>query len=401
MPKTTFGAGLPAVLAVAAATFTVVTTEMAPVGLLSGVAGEFEVSEGAAGLTMTVPGLVAAVAAPLVASRTAARDRRTVLLALAALLPVANLVTACAPSFAVLLVARTLVGVAIGGVWALAGGLAGRLVPAPAVPAATSTIFSGIAVASVLGVPAATLAGELAGWRWAFGALALLSAAVLAALALLLPALPPRREPGGPVREVLRLPGVRAGLVVTALLVLGHFAAYTYVRPVLAGRVDAEMVGVVLLAFGVAGVAGTFAAGLAAGRDPVRTAAVLGVVLAGALALVPWAGGWALVLWGLAYGGVSVTMQTWLVRAVPQAPEAGSALFVLVFNVAIAIGALAGGRVVDAAGTPALLGVAGVTVLAAAVTAVASRPGGRVRGAGPVRRTGVSWRSEGPRRETR
>ncbi|MBN6042181.1 MFS transporter [Amycolatopsis sp. 195334CR] len=361
------------VAATAAATFTVVTSEMLPVGLLTPVGAALAVSEGVAGLTLTVTGLVAAVSAPLLTPVLGRLDRRLALVALVLLLAVGNLASAWAPGFGVLVVARALVGVGMGGVWAIAAGLGARLVPGR--PAATAVIFSGIAVASVLGVPLGTYLGELAGWRAAFAVAGGLAVVVALALAVLLPRLP--GEPGPRLGGVLRLAAERrvaTGLAVVALLVTGHFAAYTYVRPVLeqVSGVSPALLGTLLLGYGLAGVVGNFVAGWAVARSPRWTLVVLGGVLAGTVLLIPLLGAAAvglLLVWGLAYGGVSVSTQTWLLASVPRAREAGSALFVGVFNAAIAAGALAGGRIADALGVTAVLWLGGALAIAAAVVA--------------------------------
>ncbi len=349
-------------VAVASATFTVVTSEMLPVGLLTPISRDLAVTEGTAGLTLTVTGLVAAVSAPLLVPAVRRFDRRAVLCVLMAVLAAGNLLAAWSPGFAVMLVARVLVGVGMGGVWAIAASLGGRLVPPRSAAAATSLIFSGIAVASVLGVPAGAYLGEFAGWRAAFVGAGGLSLLVLAALAWALPSLPAEGDTrwSAVVRVVPRL---RVGLLVVALLVIGHFAAYTYVRPVLeeVSGVGAGMVGTLLLVYGLAGVAGNFAAGAAAARSPRTTLLVLGATLSVTMALVPALGLTApaaaalLVVWGLAYGGVSVAAQSWMLAAAPDAREAASALFAGVFNAAIALGALTGGLAADLAGTTAVM----------------------------------------------
>ncbi|MCX4529580.1 MULTISPECIES: MFS transporter [unclassified Streptomyces] len=372
------------VAAVAGATFTVVTSEMLPVGLLTPIGDALEVSEGTAGLTLTVTGLVGAVSAPLLTPLSGRFDRRAVLCALMAVLAAGNLLAAWSPDFAVLVAARVLVGIGMGGVWAIAAGLAVRLVPPESIGAATSLIFSGIAVASVLGVPAGTYLGELAGWRTAFVSVGALALVVLAALAVLLPRLPAERDVrlGGVVRLVGE-PRVRTGLAVVALLVTGHFAAYTYVRPVLeeASGASAGTIGALLLVYGVAGVAGNFAAGAGAARSPRSTLLVIGAVLAATVALVAVLGGSVpaagvlLAVWGLSYGGVSVSAQTWLLASAPRAREAASALFVGVFNGAIALGALAGGLAADGAGVTAVMWLGGGLAAAAlAVTALGKAP---------------------------
>ncbi|MFE0100344.1 MFS transporter [Streptomyces sp. NPDC059009] len=367
------------VLVAAAATFSVVTTEMLPVGLLTSLAAGLGVTDGTAGLTVTLPGAVAALAALLLPVAVRAADRRTVLGVLMGLLAAANLLSALAPAFGVLLAARVLVGVCIGGVWAIAASLAVRLVRAADAGRATAVIFSGIAVASVLGVPAGTFLGELAGWRWAFAVMGAFSLAVAALLLRWLPALPAEQavRPGA-YGGVLGIGRVRAGLAGVALLVTGHFAAYTYVRPVLerVPGVGAGLISAVLLAYGVAGIVGNFAGGAVAARDPRRALLVVSAGLAAVvLAFEPAGGSLAasvtlLVLWGLAYGGVSVSAQNWVMAAAPQARESASALFAGVFNAAIALGALAGGRVADASGVSHVLwlggGLAGAALLVVA-----------------------------------
>ncbi|QEU94350.1 MFS transporter [Streptomyces kanamyceticus] len=383
--------GRVAVLAVAAATFSVVTTEMLPVGLLTSIGSGLHVSDGTAGLTVTLPGLVAALAALLlpVAVRTA--DRRTVLCTLMLLLAAANLASALAPSFTVLLVARVLVGVCIGGVWAIAAGLGVRLVTAEAAGRATAVIFSGIAVASVLGVPAGTLLGELTGWRWGFAALAALAVGVAALLRTALPRLPAHEGVSlGAFPGLLRIGRLRTGLLAVTLLVTGHFAAYTYIRPVLerVPGIGAGLISTLLLAYGVAGIVGNFVGGAVAARDPRKALLAISAGLAAVVLLMVPAGAALaasvalLVAWGLAYGGVSVSAQNWVMNAAPHAREAASALFAGVFNVAIALGAFVGGRVADGRGAGGVLWLGGgLAVLSMAVVACA-RSAGHANGHG-------------------
>lgn len=377
--------------AVAGAVFAVVTTEMLPVGLLTAISASLGTSVGTVGLTMTVPGLVAAAVAPLVPLVAGALDRRRLLVALGASLAAANVASAMVTDIVPLVALRLLVGVCIGGIWSVAGGLAARLVPARSVGTATSIIFSGVAVASVLGVPSGALLGELVGWRAAFLAAGVMSLAVTCLLAVTLPPMPVR-EPANlrAMRELLGDRLVRTGLIAVAAVVVGHFAAYTYVRPVLErlGGVEAGLVGTLLLAYGLAGVAGTFVSGAFAARTPHRTLLVVAAALGTVVLAVPplVAAGLpgavtAMLAWGVTYGGVSVTCQNWLLRAAPGAGEPVTALFVAAFNLAIAGGALFGGRVVDAAGPTAATTVGGALVLtglAVLVFGAGSRRTGRL-----------------------
>ncbi|MCX4776309.1 MFS transporter [Streptomyces sp. NBC_01264] len=392
--------GWGAVGAVALGIFCLITSELLPVGLLTPVGADLGVSDGTAGLMVTVPGLVAGFCALFVTVGAGRLDRRWVLVVLIALMALANLVAALAPGFGVLLAARLLVGVSVGGFWAIAGGLAVRLVPAHHVGRATALVFGGVPTASVLGVPAGTLLGELGGWRCAFAAVGGLGVLTLAALLLLLPPLPPTRTITFAQLPALlrRNRAVRAGVAVTFLLVTGQFAAYTFVRPILQdlSGVDAAYVSTLLLGYGVTGVAGNFLAGA---RDPYRTLFTVGACLAVILALiatVPGAvGGTVLLLaWGLAYGGVSVSLQSWMIKAAPDDAEAASSLMVAMFNLAIAAGALSGGLAVDGISVPAaawtgaaLMALAAVTVRVTSTSRTATRA---VMGAGAATTAGAS-----------
>ncbi|SDK17551.1 MFS transporter [Stenotrophomonas pavanii] len=358
-----------AVSAVGLATFSVVTTEMLPVGLLTPVAEDLGASTGTAGLLISLPALLAAVFAPLVVIAAGGIDRRRILCALLGLLLVANLASALAPGIGWLLAARVLVGFCMGGIWAIAGGLAARLIPAQRIGLATSIIFGGVAAASVLGVPLGVLIGDAWGWRSAFIAMALFSAAVMLLHVWVVPALPvstsvrPRQ-----FAQQLGHRGLQRGLGLTLLLVSGHFIAFTYVRPLLTSLsgVDASWVGALLFAYGLAGIVGNFLAGPLAARHPRGTL----LAIASSLLLTPvlflWmgstpAGGSVLMLvWGLAYGGVSVGLMGWMMKAVPQAVEIATALYVGVFNIGIALGAWGGGRLLDGIGLHATLWAAAV-----------------------------------------
>ncbi|MFE0778151.1 MFS transporter [Streptomyces sp. NPDC058861] len=376
-----------AVLAVTLGIFALMTSELLPVGLLTPVGSDLDVSEGTAGLMVTVPGLVAAVSAPLVTVATGRVDRRLVLAVLVGLVGAANLASAFATGFAPVLVARFLIGVSVGGFWSLAGGIALRLVPERHVGRATAVIFGGVETASVLGVPAGTLLGDLGGWRAAFAAVGALGLVALVCLVLLMPRVPPERTLAfADLPRILRShAALRVGLALTFLVVTGHFTAYTFVRPVLLDDgIAPRMTGVLLLVFGVAGVCGNFLAGaLVAGRP---RPAVLGIaaVLTTATTLLaatdtgPVTAGAVLALWGLGYGAVPVTFQTWILAAAPDAVEAASSLYVSVFNLSIALGALLGGLAVDHVATAGALWAGGALALLAVPLLRAGR-GTRVR----------------------
>jgi predicted MFS family arabinose efflux permease len=366
----------------------VVTAEQLPIGLLTSVSGDLGVSEGKAGLMVTLPGFIAAVAAPLVPLAIGALDRRIALLGLMGLMAAASVLSALAPSYLTLLASRILVGLSIGGFWAIAGGLAPRLVPAASVPRATSLIFGGVAAASVLGIPIGTLIGEYAGWRSAFVALAVGSALVVAGLLIAIPRLRPERAVGVTVLAgQLRNRAVTSGLLVTLLLVTAQFATYTYISPMAQSLmgIGSMFVGPLLLGYGIAGVIGNFIIGMRGSRNVATTMLVISLALAAlmigiaAIARHEIAGVLFVLAWGFVYGGVSVSLQTWMLRAAPEAAETATSLWVCVFNFSIALGAFVGGAAVDNIGLmPVYIIGAGLFFLSAMVTALSRQAlGGR------------------------
>ena len=346
----------PSVYTVGLSTFAVVTTEMLPVGLMMPIASALDISVGTAGLMIAVPAILAAFFAPIVILVAGNIDRRDILSGLLVLLAAANVTSAIAPSIGWLLAARVVVGFCMGGIWAIAGGLAPRLVSAQSIGPATAIIFGGVAAASVLGVPIGALIGNVADWRWAFGTMAVFSMLVFAMNLRTLPNLPVDQSVtfGQFSHQLLRAP-VQLGLIVTMLFVAGHFMAYTFIAPVLqtVSGIPTKWVGPLLFVYGAAGIVGNFLAGTIAVRrigftliaiGLALTTAILGFALLGA---TPVGGTILLLLWGVAYGGVSVSLQTWMMKAAPSAIEIATALFVSVFNIGIAIGSFTGGQNVD------------------------------------------------------
>ena len=362
-----------AVLSVALGAFVVVTSEFLPIGLLTNIAGGLHVSAGTAGLMITIPGLVAAIAAPVMTITAGHFDRRTLVLFLIGLLVASNLLAAFAPNFAVMIVARVLFGITLGGFWTIAVTLGARLVSPGSAARATTIIFAGISIATVIGVPSGTLIAGLAGWRVAFIVLGVVALLIGIVQLFVLPSLPSPPTPG--VRQLVSLLGhsdARLGLLTIAFVIAGHFAAYTYVTPFLkdSATISPGSLSSLLLAFGVAGIIGNFAGGAFAGRNLRLTLITTVSLLAAAVMLLPVFGhqltGAAVLLiaWGLAFGAIPVVLQLWVFKAAPEALEGGAALLVSTFQIFIALGSVVGGRIVDDLGTSAVMWAGGATALA-------------------------------------
>ncbi|MFI1018359.1 MFS transporter [Streptomyces sp. NPDC020965] len=377
-----------AVVVLSLSTFVVVTSEMLPVGVLTPMADGLRISSGTAGFSLTITGLVTAVTAPAVPRLLGAVDRRLVLAVAMLVLAAGNALSAVAHGFGLLVVSRIVLGIGMGAVWGLAAAVAMRLVAPRNAALAVSAAVSGVAAASVVGVPLGTLISNSFGWRAAFAALSVAAVVLAAGLLLSLPRLPRPAVPAGTSdrdahEPLLRTRSVTVGLVLILFLVTAHFGAYTYVRPVLEERtaLSPGAVALVLLVYGVFGLVGNFAAGALAARRARVTVLGLTVGIGAAIALLAIFStigsltGVSVALWGLTYGGLSVAAQIWMTQSAPHRVEQVTGLYVGVFTAAIALGAFLGGTIMESGGiTPLLWSAAGLSVVALAVGLIGPGP---------------------------
>ncbi|MFG0515318.1 MFS transporter [Kluyvera intermedia] len=363
-----------AVWSLALGVFGLITAEFLPASLLTPMAQSLGISEGLAGQTVTATALVALVTGLLITSATKSIDRRWVLMFFTLLQIISSLLVAFAPSLHVLLAGRLLLGVAIGGFWAMSTATAIRLVPARDVPKALSIIFAGVSIATVVAAPLGSYLGSLIGWRNVF-----ILCVVPGVLALLwqlwvLPSMRPENSGSlSTLLRVLRRPGMVGGLLATIFIFSGHFAFFTYLRPFLetVGQASVETVSLILLGFGVANFIGTSIAGHLLARNLRLTLALvpfaMGVlallmVAFGHLALVD---GLLVTLWGFAFGLVPVGWSTWLATTVSDEAESAGGLLVASIQLAISAGAAGGGVVFDMNGASGVFTASGVLLVVA------------------------------------
>ena len=371
-----------AVYAMTLCTFVLVASEFMPVSLLSPIASELHLSEGQAGQAIAISGLFAMIASLAIGRVIAEIDRRTVLLALTALLILSGAVVAFAPSYGVLMLGRAILGVAIGGFWSMSAAITMRLVPPESVPRALAVLNGGNALATVLGAPLGSFLGGVIGWRGAFFCVVPLAIAATIWQAASLPRLPaePRAADVG-MLQLLRQSTVRVGLAGVALLFMGQFALYTYLRPFLeqVTQVSLPMLSILLLGVGMSGFAGTILVGRLIGPRLHLLLAILPAIMAAVavgLAIFGstlWIVAGLLMLWGLAGTSAPVGWWTWITRAAPAGAEAGGGLMVAVVQFAIMSGATLGGLAYDALGPTSEFLLSGAVLAAAAIFALHAR----------------------------
>ena len=372
-PETASWAG---VVSLGLGIFAIVMSEFLPASLLPRIADDLAVSTGAAGQSVTVTAIAAALSALLIAVVLPRADRRRVMIGLTGLAVASNLAVALAPNLAVLLTARLLLGLALGGFWAMATAMAAHLVPADHLGRALTVINSGVALATVAAVPLGSWLGEVWGWRGVFLLGAGVAALALLAQAATLPRISPAVVSGmRALGATLRSGVVLLGLLAVLLVFGAHFSGFTYVRPAVESLSTISVGGLaaLLLVFGVDNLLGTAVSGPLVDRALRLGLLIFPVVLGAGMLLMYLAAGSLLglfaaaALWGFGFGGVPTAVLTWGARAEPTRLEQIGGLIVTVCNLGIAVGGIAGGLLVDEVTPGAPLVVGSIAAILGAV----------------------------------
>ena len=373
--------GWPAVLALTLCVSTLITSEFMPVSLLTPVASSLRISEGQAGQAIAISGILAVFTSLFIAPASRNVDRRPLLLGLTALMIASGAIIAFASNYVVFMAGRALLGVVIGGFWSMSTATVMRLVPKAAVPKALALLNGGNALATTVAAPLGSYLGQFIGWRGAFFCVVPLACATLAWLFKTLPALPNHERASGiAALRVLRRPQVPLGMASVALLFMGQFALFTYLRPFLEGvtGVGVTTFSLILLVLGLAGLAGTVAIGFALKRSLYGLLAAMPLAMAAIAAGLVAAGHSPgivtvlLVLWGFVGTAAPVAWWTWVSRVLPGEAEAGGGLMVAVVQLAITLGAGVGGILFDRLGHQATFLASSALLISSAAAALAA-----------------------------
>jgi len=377
-----------ALLALAISAFGIGTTEFVIVGLLSTVAQDLKVTITLAGLLISGYALGVAVGAPIITALTSSIPRKTLLILLMIVFIVGNSVAGLSTSFALLLIARFITAFSHGVFFSIGSTIAADLVPENKRASAIATMFSGLTVATVTGVPLGTFIGQMFGWRATFWGVAILGLIALVATAILVPNNLRKAKPASITDQVKIITSPRLLLVftITALGYGGTFVTFTFLGPILEEITGyrASAVSLILLVYGIAIAIGNTIGGKAADKNPLK--ALLWMFIFQAIILVvltftaPFklVGTATIILMGLLafmnVPGLQVYVVKLAEKYVPSAVDVASAINIAAFNLGIAIGAFVGGIIVDTLGLIHTPWVGGVMVLGAAVlTAISGR----------------------------
>ncbi|WP_174536064.1 MFS transporter [Micromonospora chalcea] len=353
--------------------FAFIIAEFLPASLLPEIADGLNVSTGAAGQAVSATAFAAVASALFLSVVLPRADRRWVMMGLTLLAVVSNVLVAMAPSLATVMLARLLLGAALGGFWAMATAVAAQLVHESHLGRALTVISSGVALGTVVAVPLGAWLGELWGWRGTFILGAGIAGIALAAQAITLPHVTPPATGGlRALGGVLCSGTVVAGLLGIVLIFSGHFGGFTFIRPAVdavAGLGPRSFAGL-LIVFGVTNFLGTLLAGPLADRSLRAGLFLFPATLAAGMFVMYTMRGHGLVLvlavalWGFGFGGVPTTVLTWGAHTEPDRIEQVSGVIVSVCNLAIATGAAAGGVLVDRQSATAPLFAGATAVIA-------------------------------------
>ncbi|MFB6448154.1 MFS transporter [Bradyrhizobium tunisiense] len=367
----------PAVLALTAGAFGIGTTEFIIMGLLLQVAADMHVSVPVAGLLISGYALGVFVGAPVLTLATRRMPRKTVLLALMAIFTLGNAACALAPNYELLMAARVLTSLAHGTFFGVGSVVATSLVPEDKRASAISTMFIGLTVATLLGVPFGAWFGLLLGWRAAFWAVTVIGVIAFAVVAALVPDHVGNGDKPVSLAEevaVLSRPQVLLGLAMTVFGFAGLFVVFTYIQPILTRFTGFSegAVSPILLVFGVGLAIGNVAGGKLADRGLagalVGTLAALAIALLGLAAVlsVKFAAIMLILLLGVAAFATVAPLQLRVLEAAgANGRTLASSLNIAAFNLGNALGAWAGGVAIDRG-----LGLSALPLVAAGITTI-------------------------------
>lgn len=372
----------PALGALGLATFATVTTELMPSGVLPAMSRDLGVSTATGGLLVSAWALTIVLTSLLLVRGTSAVRRRTLVVAAMVAVAAANVGTALAPNFAVAMVARVLAAGAHGLFWAVVVAYAASLVDPSKVGRALAVVLAGPTFAGLVGLPlGAVVAAEL-GWRPLF---ALLAVVVMAVAAVVRTVVPDAPRPPAPAAARGGRDASTGRVLLTAaaggLVLVGHFAVFTFVAPLTVAQVGDGAVPTMLLVLGVGGLAGTLVSGQVVDRWPGAAYRVsAGVFVATLAALALGSTFWVVAaVWGVLVGLFPVALQSRvMVQASPEFRDQAGAIVMTVLNLGLALGAALGSAVTavaDVGAVPWAAALAALAVVPLAVTARSDRSG--------------------------
>lgn len=337
-------------------TFVFNTSEFMPIGLLSDIANDLNISDARAGMLISVYAWVVALMSLPLMIIVSKMELKRLLLTIIAVFVLSHVASALAEGYYTLMLSRIGVACSHAIFWSIVSPLAVRIVPDDKRAFALSMVATGSSIAMVVGLPLGRVVGLYLGWRMTFLSIGVISALIFIYIAAMLPKVPSRGK-----FSVRRLPALLHNRVLLGVFVMSvlfataHYTGYSYIEPFL-GRVAGftpDIVTLVLIVFGGSGMLGSIAFSKYYMSNPRRFVAVATVAPALCLLLmqvsaVSLASVLAVcVVWGSMATAFNIAFQDNVMRFAPEeATSVAMSIFSGIFNLGIGSGAYIGGVVV-------------------------------------------------------
>lgn len=370
-----------AILAMMLGVASLISAELLPVSLLTQMANELSISTGVAGQMISTTATMAMLSGLLLPVFLKQVNRRYLILAFSSLLFISCFLTAVADAFWQLLAARILLGMAVGGFWAILTAVTMHLVPAHKVAPAFSFIFSGVSLALVAAAPLGSYLGDQLGWRIVFMAVGMVSIAIFALQWFTIPSVPSQSqtEHDG-MLSLLKRPGVVLAFSAMLLSFTGNQMLYIYMRPYMERYLSfsIEQITFSWVLFGIASFLGATFAGFIVQKALKLTLVgmpISMVVVAFALLLgvdFHWLAYGLIACWGFFGAVLPIIWSTWITRALPDAADSAGGLYSAALQMAAILGAAVSGTFIDHLGISANMQVTGVVMMITVLMTVAS-----------------------------
>ncbi len=328
------------------------TSEFVPIGLLTDIANDFQITEAHAGLLITIYAWVVALASLPLMLLVSKVEFKRLLLSVVALFALSHILSSVSSNYMTLMVSRIGVACSHAIFWSIASPLAVKVAPEGKRSLALSFIVTGTSIAMIVGLPLGRIVGLFLGWRMTFLCIAVLAALVFVFMAIVFPKVPNqnpvslRNLPG-----LVKTPALTGIYILTVVAITGHYTGYSYIEPFMAqvAHLRESAITFALMLFGLAGIVGSILFSKKYDKHPVAfiNVAVYGIV-AFLYLLQPASismGNTLLVcvLWGIAITAFNLVFQALIIQFAPQATSIAMSIYSGIFNVGIGSGALIGG----------------------------------------------------------
>ncbi|MFT3827850.1 MAG: MFS transporter [Chitinophagaceae bacterium] len=346
--------------------FGIITTEFGVIGIMPAISREFNISIDTAGWLLSAFALTIALTGPFTTLLTAKINRKVMMCLVMAVFVLSNILSALAPNFTVLMLARILPAFLHPVFWAVSTVAAAKQVEPKDAPKAVSVVLAGLSVATVLGVPITTYIAELFNWKASFILAGAINLLAFAALAMFVPSMPVTEKTSSASQlQILKKKQLWVNLLATMIMIAGMFSSYGYFAEYLGKitKMSGSEVSLMLLLFGGTGIVGNWLTGIALSKNVLLTTRLFMLSLITIHMLAYMFGGWfvpmavIISIWGFIHTGGFLIGNTRTTSEAPEAPELAASLMVSFGNAGVTLGTLLGGIVITMYGVHAIMWV--------------------------------------------